>query len=208
MTVGWTLPAALLAAYLIGSIPVGLLLVRWFKGEDIRQTGSGNIGATNVWRFAGPRLGIPVFILDCAKGILAVSLGRWAAHNLALVHVLAGIAGIVGNNWSVFLRFKGGRGVSITLGVIIALAPQVAALTFALWLAALLATRYVSVSSILAALSAPVFMFVFDVPLAYKILAGLCCAFILVRHIPNFRRLLAGTERRISLRSAKGGDGS
>lgn len=207
MTGEWTRPAvAFIAAYLIGCVPVGLILVRKFKGVDIRQTGSGNIGATNVWRFAGPSLGIPAFVLDCGKGISAVLLGRWAAPDSALVHVLAGMAGILGNNWSVFLRFKGGRGVSVTLGVIVALAPTVAALTFAVWLAFLLATRYVSVGSMAAALTAPLLMVAFHSPLPYKVLALLCCVFIIVRHVPNLRRLFAGTESRVTFRRGRGGD--
>lgn len=207
MTGDWIRPAAaFIVAYLIGCVPVGLVLVRKFKGVDIRQTGSGNIGATNVWRFAGPSLGIPAFVLDCGKGIAAVLLGGWATPDSALVHVLSGVAGILGNNWSVFLRFKGGRGVSVTLGVIMALAPTVAALTFAVWLAFLLATRYVSVGSMAAALSAPGFMFAFHSPLPYKVLASVCCAFILIRHVPNLRRLLAGTESRVTFRRTRGAD--
>lgn len=208
MTADWIRPAvAFIAAYLIGCVPVGLLLVRRFKGVDIRQSGSGNIGATNVWRLAGPSLGVPAFVLDCGKGIAAVALGKWAAPGSPLIHVLAGLAGIAGNNWSIFLGLKGGRGVSITLGVVLALAPMVALLTFGVWLAALLITCYVSVSSMLAALMAPALMFVFHVPLPYEAFALLCCAFILIRHVPNLRRLLAGTESRISLRRAKGGRG-
>jgi len=197
--------AALVAAYLVGSVPVGLLLVRWVKGVDIRETGSGNIGATNVWRLGGPRLGIPVFLLDFGKGIAAVMLGKWVAPGSYLIHVLAGMAGIVGSNWSIFLRFRGGRGVSMSLGVLVALVPRVALITFAVWLVALLTTRYVSVSSMAGALIVPVLMFLFHAPLAYSILGLICCAFVMIRHIPNLRRLLAGTESRISLRTAKGG---
>jgi glycerol-3-phosphate acyltransferase PlsY len=198
---------ALVAAYLIGSVPIGLILVRRLKGIDIRESGSGNIGATNVWRVTGSRLGVSVFFLDCAKGVAAASFGRLAAPDLAVLHVLAGMAGIAGNNWSVFLRFKGGRGVSISLGVLIALTPKVALVAFLIFLAGLLATRYVSVTSIVAALSVPVLMFVFHQPTAYQVLGIACCAFVLVRHIPNIRRLIAGTEPRIPFGGKRKGDG-
>ena len=164
---------ALLLSYLLGSIPNGLWLCRALWHVDLRQHGSHNIGATNAWRTLGKGPGFLVFFLDMLKGLLAVWLGEMLVGT-PLVMILCGVLAIVGHSLSLFLRFHGGKGVATGLGVILMLMPKVTGIVFLVWLLLVLATRYVSLGSIVAA------------------------ALIIVRHRSNITRLLNGTENRIS----------
>jgi len=185
----------LAAAYLIGSIPFGLIVARCW-GTDIRRQGSGNIGATNVLRVLGPVPAGAVFILDMTKGTVpALAMQQLTADPWLIV--LAGAAAILGHTFSVFLKFKGGRGAATGVGVLLGIAPDIflgAILCFALILAI---TRIVSVSSMLTSLMAAIAFLALKRPFPYTIVMGLTAALIIVRHIPNIRRLLAGTEPRI-----------
>ncbi|MGB8354701.1 MAG: glycerol-3-phosphate 1-O-acyltransferase PlsY [Chthoniobacteraceae bacterium] len=199
----------LLAGYLLGSIPVGFLLAR-AKGIDIRQHGSGNIGATNVFRTLGKGYGIFVFVCDTLKGVFAVILGEQiyihlhgigagAPINPVLAGILGGVAGILGHNFPVWLKFKGGKGVATSLGVVIGLVPLAAVISFAIWAIVLLTSRYVSLASIIAAIAVPVIV-AFTASPAEKtpLLVFTCLAALLIvlRHKANIQRLLNGTENR------------
>src|SRR5690606_11117346 len=140
--------------YLVGSIPIGFLVVRQLYRIDIRRYGSGNIGFTNVFRTAGLAPGLVVLAGDSLKGVRAVRLGRWLGGETA--GMLGGLAAIAGHNWSLFLRFSGGRGVATGAGVFLALAPKVLAVAALIWVLTVACTRYVSLGSILGAISVPI----------------------------------------------------
>lgn len=188
---------ALLLSYFLGSIPNGLWLCRALWHVDLRQHGSHNIGATNAWRTLGKGPGFLVFFLDMLKGLLAV----WLCEMLVgtpLVMILCGVLAIVGHSLSLFLRFHGGKGVATGLGVILMLMPKVTVIVFLVWLLLVLATRYVSLGSIVAAALVPVLALVFGYPALYVAFGVLAAALIIVRHRSNITRLLNGTENRIS----------
>ncbi len=183
----------LVFGYLLGSVPVGLIAVRLARGVDVRNFGSGNIGAANVFRVAGPWVGGTVLTLDAAKGALAVLVAGWSGLSPAGV-VAAGLAAIAGHNWSVFLRFRGGKGVATGLGVVAGLAPAAAAIVLVLWVLLVLATGYSSVGSMGAAVAAPLLMWTLGGPPAYVALAAAGAGLVLVRHRANIGRLIRGEE--------------
>ena len=191
-------------AYLLGSIPIGYLLVRIFRRQDIRSIGSGNIGATNVLRSGGKALGAATFILDVLKGAAAVYLGGLAGAMLVpsvSVHALQALAAfcaVLGHVFPVWLGFRGGKGVATGFGVFLVVAPVAALTAIAIFAVILAFTRYVSLSSILATISFPIVAwftarrhsaFVFAVELAVALL-------IIAKHHQNIGRLLSGTEHR------------
>jgi acyl phosphate:glycerol-3-phosphate acyltransferase len=189
----------LAAAYLLGSIPFGYLLVLIFRGEDVRRTGSGNIGATNVSR-KSPALGALTLILDAAKGFLAVELAAYFGRAAADPRLMAAAAllAITGHMFPLWLRFRGGKGVATALGVLIPLAWPVALVTAVLWVTTVLLFHYSSLAALVAAVAgAGLAAIVADKGTALLI-AGIALLIIL-RHHENIRRLLAGTESRISL---------
>lgn len=194
---GWV--ALLLAAYLLGSVPYGYIVGR-IRGLDVRQHGSGNIGASNVMRLLGVPAGILVLLLDASKGYLGVAMMRMAGFDMPELLLLAGLCAVVGHTWSVFLRFRGGRGVASSLGVVIALAPTVAGIAFLSWVIVLVLTRYISLASVIAGAVLPIAMILLKQPGVY-ILGGFVIFILDVyRHVPNFRRLMAGTEPKIGHR--------
>ncbi|MFY9139450.1 MAG: glycerol-3-phosphate 1-O-acyltransferase PlsY [Thermacetogeniaceae bacterium] len=184
----------LLISYLIGSIPCGYLIGRKHK-VDLRRHGSGNIGATNAFRILGPEVGLLVLLCDVAKGLLPVLI----ANNLfgPFYGVGAGLAVMAGHSWSVFLRFQGGRGVATGAGVLIALMPGVVLIAFVIWIVVVLFTGYVSLGSILASVAVPFIALILHIPWEYYIFAVPAPIIIVIRHLPNIRRLQAGTENRI-----------
>jgi glycerol-3-phosphate acyltransferase PlsY len=190
---------AILGGYLLGSLPFGYWLVRLFHGEDIRASGSGNVGASNVFRVYGPRLGTTVALLDVGKGLAAALLGVWAGG--ALVGVLAGAAAMVGHARPVFLGFrKGGKMVATAGGVTLALAPLALLCCAALWIAVFVLTRYASLASIVAALGLIVFVPLFGYSWPVIVFAIVAAAAVIAMHRQNLRRLVAGTEHRFELR--------
>lgn len=192
-------------SYLLGSIPVGYLLVRFFKKQDIRTVGSGNIGATNVLRSGGKGLGAATFILDVAKGALAVGLGAWLAPTLMPswpmrnVEALVALVAVLGHMFPVWLGFKGGKGVATGFGVFLVIAPWAALAAIALFAVIFAITRYVSLASILGAASFPVFAWFLvsgDKPMFFVAVQIAVSALIIVKHHENIGRLLSGTENR------------
>jgi glycerol-3-phosphate acyltransferase PlsY len=186
------------AAYLLGSIPFGYLLVRIFLKEDIRRFGSGNIGATNVARTGAKWLGIATLLLDLGKAYAAVALARHLAPADFDLAVAAAIAAILGHCFPVWLRFRGGKGVASSLGVYLALNWPTGLAIFAVFLIVLLITRYVSLGSVLGAASVPLFGFHFISSRSPMTIAGLTVIpiIIILKHHANIRRLLTGTESR------------
>ena len=194
-----------LLAYLLGSIPVGYLLVRVFQKQDIRTVGSGNIGATNVLRSGGKGLGLATFVLDAFKGSAAVLLGGYLGtawmpgvprHD---VEALAALFAVLGHMFPIWLRFRGGKGVATGFGVFLVAAPLAALAAITVFFIVLGLTRYVSLASILGAASFPVFAWftVSEPRTAFFITVQIAVALlVIVKHHPNIRRLLAGTEHR------------
>lgn len=194
--------AAVLAGYLLGSLPFGYWLPLLLRGDDIRAHGSGNVGATNVFRVYGRALGTAVALLDVGKGFAAGLVGLAAGD--ALVGVLAAGAAMVGHWRPVFLRFaKGGKTVATAGGATFALAPLAALCCVALWVLVFLVTRYASVASIVTALGLAVFVWAFDYswPVVAFGVAGAVVVVLLHRH--NLRRLAGGTEHRFDLGRAR-----
>jgi len=185
----------MIIGYLIGSIPFGILVSKLWS-LDIRQRGSGNIGATNVYRNLGPLAGGLVFILDYLKGYLAVSIGYWAG-GIPIVILLTGISVILGHMFPVFLRFKGGKGAATGLGVLAGIAPEVFIFVVIFALLLLYLTHYVSITSILSSLLATGLMFFLHEPLPYSIGTAVVALFIVFFHLPNLKRLAAGSEPRL-----------
>lgn len=184
----------IVASYVFGSLPFGLLIAKWWAGIDIREHGSGNIGATNVYRVAGKPAGIVVFVLDVLKGFLppfvAIRLGLTAWWQVG-----AGLAAIVGHNASPFLRFKGGKGISTSLGVLIGISWKVGLGAWALWTALFGATGYVSVGSIAAAVSlAPFTLLLYPGDIPRLVFASVAGVYSIFKHRANIRRLMDGTE--------------
>ena len=159
-----------LLAYVIGSIPTGLIIGKLCFHTDVRQYGSKNIGATNTYRVLGMKAALPVFLGDAGKGAM------------------------IGHNWSIFLRFSGGRGVATGLGVLIALSPMAALICFAVWAIIVKFTSYVSLGSIVAATLVPIVMYCLSEPLPYIIFGAVAALFVIFRHRENIMRLLQGKE--------------
>ena len=189
---------AILGGYLLGSLPFGYWVPRLVRGEDIRAKGSGNVGASNVFRVYGRSLGVPVALLDLAKGFVAASLGLWIGG--ALIGVLAAAAAMLGHARPVFLRFqKGGKMAATAGGATFALAPLVAGLCVAIWLAVFALTRFASVATIVTAVVLGVLVIVLDYPWPI-VLFGIAGAIaVIAMHHQNIRRLAAGTEHRFDL---------
>lgn len=183
----------ILASYLIGSVPVSYLSARFFKGIDIRKLGSGNVGTTNVWRNAGPVAAAVALAGDLGKGVLAVLLAKYFVGE-PLVVILAAVAVLIGHSWPIFLGFQGGKLVATGVGVLAAVSPSVGAITAAIWIVAVLSTRYVSVGSLLAVLAIPFLMLAFHLEVPYLILGIFIALAVIYKHIPNIKRLREGTE--------------
>ena len=206
-TVGYILTA--LIAYLLGSIPTGFLVAR-ARGVDIRKVGSGNIGATNVFRIVGKAAGIAVLLADAAKGWLAVVVAaRWvwgwsgpatSEQTLEWFRLVAGVAAILGHNYTCWLRFKGGKGIATSAGVLVGLVPVSLLIILAIWIVVFAFSRYVSLASISAAFTLPFAAWlVGESTTIILALAGLA-ALAIYKHKANIERLINGTENRMALK--------
>ena len=196
----------IVVGYLIGSFPTAYIMGKIFSRIDIRRRGSGNVGATNVFRVSGVLAGIITLIVDVGKGFLvvrAVSFCGLGQLELPYLPLFAGMAAIIGHNWPVFLKFKGGKGVAATLGVCLALFPVAVIPVILVWVLTLLFTRYVSLSSVISALTLPLFIWVClprrelssTLHISYSSILALL---ILWRHKNNIRRLLERQEKKLS----------
>ncbi len=203
----------LVAAYLVGSIPTGYWLVRARKGIDIRQVGSGNIGASNVGRLLGKRWGIGVLIIDILKGTLAVALGErlfYPGSGLLSVDtygILCGVSAVCGHNWTVFLGFKGGKGVATSAGVLLGLTPLLLLASAVIWGIAAKISGYISAASLAAAVGFCASTFILKSSLEMKIFGVVLALLVIVKHRTNIQRLIAGTEPKIGqAKSARASD--
>ncbi len=187
---------ALVAAYLLGSIPFALIAGR-LHGVDLRTVGSGNLGATNVFRTLGRSWGIAVMILDIAKGAAAVLLAEALTSNPW--PLAAGALAILGHVFPVWTRFKGGKGVAVGAGALIGLVPAASGIILVIWVLLVVTTRYVSVASIVAALAAAPLAWAFGAPWSYVAFIALAALFVILKHRENIVRLFRGTENRIQL---------
>lgn len=204
---------AIIICYLLGSIPTAYIFGKVIRGIDIRRYGSGNVGATNVFRVVGKGPGIAVLLADMAKGALAVGLVasyfhyRWPTLDIRLYQIITGISVVMGHNWTVFLRFRGGKGMATSAGVLMWILPGALALTVAVWLVMILIWRYVSLGSITAACAFPVFVvFLYQKEEGFLWLALFSVLLSIVaiyKHIPNIKKLLGGKEGKISLKKSK-----
>ena len=198
--------------YLIGSIPTAYIFGRLLKGIDIRQYGSGNVGATNALRVLGKGVGVTVLALDIVKGFLPLLLwgdffaARSVIKQPEIVYIILGVSCICGHNWTIFLNFKGGKGIATTLGMLLAIAVKVSGLgliiglVLLIWVSTFIISRIVSLSSLVAAVSLPVFMIIFRQPLTLIIASLLLSCFTIYRHKSNIQRLRQGKESAIRFR--------
>jgi acyl phosphate:glycerol-3-phosphate acyltransferase len=190
---------AILGGYILGSLPFGYWVPLLVRGEDIRTKGSGNVGASNVFRVYGRSLGLPVAFLDIAKGFAAAALGLWIGD--ALIGVLAAAAAMAGHARPVFLRFqKGGKMAATAGGATFALAPLVAVLCVATWLVVFALTRFASVATIVTAVALGALVVVLDYPWPIVAFGVGGAVAVIALHHQNIRRLFAGTEHRFELR--------
>jgi glycerol-3-phosphate acyltransferase PlsY len=207
--------APMAGAYLLGAVPFGLIVARLAGIADIRSHGSGNIGATNVWRVAGPKVAVWVYVLDIGKGAVAVliaqSIEQRLVPNDVFVICCAGAA-ILGHVYPIYLRFRGGKGVSTALGAMLILLPVEVAVSVAVFMITVLTSRYVSLGSILAAVTLSLVVLLETatawkhVPAAYIGASLMVTAFVIYTHRQNIRRLKDGTENRFSLSPRTGSD--
>jgi acyl phosphate:glycerol-3-phosphate acyltransferase len=194
-----TFAAVVLLGYLLGSCPWGYWLVRLVKHEDIRKSGSGNIGATNVWRTYGRSLGLPVILLDVLKGFVPALLGVVLVSHVC--GIVAGAAAMLGHARPLFLRFaKGGKMVATCGGVFFGVAAWVAFTAGLVWIVVFVLTRYASVASIAAAVSLPVAAAIYGYPASVVAFGVVAASAVVFLHRTNLRRLRAGTENRFHLR--------
>lgn len=187
----------IIGCYLLGSIPFGYIVGKLFKKVDIREFGSGNIGATNAFRILGPSLASLVLIGDIGKGILSIYLVRFLNIDNLLILTIAGLAVICGHDWSLFLGFKGGKGIATTFGVVFALNPTISVLAITVWVVVVITTKYVSVSSICAVISIFVFTILFKQPYEYIVFSAIILVLGIFNHKDNIKRLRAKKERKI-----------
>ncbi|CAG5088055.1 Glycerol-3-phosphate acyltransferase [Thermobacillus xylanilyticus] len=188
---------AVAASYLLGSVSFSILIARWVKGIDIRQHGSGNAGATNTLRVLGKGPAAAVFLLDVAKGIAAVLIGQWLGEGEIWVPILCGAAAITGHNWPIWFRFKGGKGIATTIGVMATLAFWPALLAGIIAIAAIAITRYVSLGSLIFAALLPVFILVLSMPYELFWVSLLICVYAFIRHRTNIVKLVRGQEHKL-----------
>jgi glycerol-3-phosphate acyltransferase PlsY len=200
-----------LAAYFLGSIPTGFLVAR-AKGIDIRTVGSGNIGATNVFRHLGKPAGVLVLLVDALKGWLAVTvlsklIGAWiepsaGALEMEWLAICAGVGAILGHNFTCWLHFKGGKGIATSAGALTALVPGPLLIILGVWIVVFALTRYVSLGSISAAVALPFACLLTRQSVTILVVTSVISALAIYKHKPNIKRLLAGTESRIGASKA------
>ena len=187
----------IISCYLLGSIPFGYIVGKLFKKVDIREFGSGNIGATNAFRILGPSLASLVLLSDVGKGILSIYLVRFLSIDNLLIFAIAGLAVICGHDWSLFLGFKGGKGIATTFGVVFVLNPIISILAVTVWVIVIIITRYASLSSIFAVISILVFTILFKQPYEYIVFSAIVLVLGIFKHKDNIERLKSKKERKI-----------
>jgi acyl phosphate:glycerol-3-phosphate acyltransferase len=202
MTTLWVGLFWVVLAYFVGAVPFGYLFVRLLLGRDIREVGSGNIGATNVLRASGLVSGIVTLLLDAAKGYLAVLVAGLLTHQDRRFMALAAGAAVLGHVFPIYLRFRGGKGVATSAGALLGLAELSTTGAILVFLLVVALWRYVSLASIFAAALLPIFYFLLEYKhqrsIAVLLAVVFCCALVVIRHAENIRRLVAGTENKLT----------
>ena len=200
----------MIVAYVLGSIPNALWIGKVFRGIDIREYGSRNTGSTNAARILGPRLGLLTLVLDVSKGSLPLLLALFfekkisdSGADLNMVLIMIGICSIIGHSFSVFLKFKGGKAVATTVGVFIVLVPKAILIAAVIFFTIFIIFRYVSLSSILAAVTLPIAIFLVEEKISYTIFGILIAVLIIIKHRSNIKRLLNGTESKFEIKNKK-----
>lgn len=190
----------ILISYLIGSIPTGYIIVKLFTGQDIRTIGSGSTGATNVKRVMGKKWFFTVMILDAIKGALPVVLTSIFATvftDIGLLPVIAAVCVILGHSKSIFLKFTGGKSVASGVGTLLALNWQVGLIVAGVWAVVTWISKYVSLGSIVALVTAPILMWILNAPIAYIVYALIAAIYVIYLHRENIKRLKSGTENKV-----------
>ncbi|UCD85600.1 MAG: glycerol-3-phosphate 1-O-acyltransferase PlsY [Deltaproteobacteria bacterium] len=183
----------IILAYLMGSIPTGVILARTYGNIDLRKVGSGNIGATNVGRILGRKFGVTTLLGDMVKGLVPVLLARWLIASELLLLTVA-LAAFLGHLYPIFLEFKGGKGIATALGVFLGLTPLAAILAFGLWLVCFIVWRISSLSSLIAATAMPIIVGLLNDSRLYLVFSLIITALIFYTHRENIQRLAAGEE--------------
>ncbi len=192
--------AVLIGSYLMGAIPFGVIIARVFYHTDIRQHGSRNTGATNGWRVLGRKPGITTLLLDALKGVIPVLVAKRIGSETPSLALVAGLAAIIGHNWSLFLMGSGGKGVATSAGVFLALVPLQGLIALISFLIFFLTTRHVSVGSVCGATALLISTFIIDTPPMLRWLIGAAAIMIVVKHVPNMKRLAKGEEPKVNFR--------
>jgi len=197
---------AIISAYILGSIPTSYIMGRITKGIDIREFGSGNVGATNALRVLGTKIGIFTLIIDIGKGFLAVTVGKLLVEDPSdLILIFVGLSAIIGHIFTIFLKFKGGKGVATSAGVFIALVPIPVLITLIVFIITVWISKFVSLGSILAAFTLFTTELIINILNSFEeleilIFTFIIALFIIIRHKANIQRLIAGNENKISFK--------
>jgi glycerol-3-phosphate acyltransferase PlsY len=189
----------IIGAFLMGSIPCGVLAAK-VKGVDLKKVGSGNIGATNVLRTTGKWPALLTLTGDVLKGVIPVAVGRYLVNDLTLEGII-GLSAILGHNFSVFLRFRGGKGVATSIGVLLVFSPKAALVTVIIWLAVIFLTRYSSLGAIVSFGALPLTVYWMDYARERLTISLMMSALLMLRHADNIKRLMQGTEPKIGKRA-------
>jgi glycerol-3-phosphate acyltransferase PlsY len=187
-------------SYVVGAIPFGYLIVKLFYKTDIRQHGSGNPGATNVWRTFGKKPGAVTLAFDILKGVVPVLAARRFFPDQSGMALACGMSAIIGHNWSLFLRGKGGKGVATSIGVFLALIPFPSLIAVAVFLAVFFTTGHVSTGSMAGSAGLVAGTFIWETPWSIRAVVILAGLMILIKHVPNIKRLADGTEPKVKFR--------
>ncbi len=194
-----TLYILILAAYLIGAIPTGVILTRLVGGEDIRSAGSGNIGATNVYRVAGRKLGLITLVGDCLKGVIPLLIGQYGFSLTEIGIAMVALAAFIGHCYPVYLGFKGGKGVATALGIFLVLSPMSVLCLLGIFGVILWKWRYISLASISAAASVPLLVFFFESSVPYVVATFIIAVLVIWKHSANIERLRNGSENKFNI---------
>ena len=190
----------LVLAYILGAIPSAYIIGKCFCKLNIMEHGSGNVGATNTFRVLGPKYGSIVFLMDIGKGFLAAFIGAKVGGEV--IGVICGLISIVAHTLSIFIHFKGGKGVATGAGVVLAWCPPAIGCALVIWAIVALVSGYISLASIIACFFCAVFMFVFDASLVQSIICSVAVVFIIYKHKSNIKRLLSHTENHVDWKKA------
>lgn len=186
--------------YLLGAVPFGVLIAKFFYHVDIRQHGSRNTGATNVWRMLGKKPGMGTLALDILKGAIPVIIAHRFFFDRPLMAIFAGLASIIGHNWSIFLMGSGGKGVATSAGVFLALLPLEGVIALVVFGIFFFSTRHVSVGSMAGALALLTATLVRDTPNTIRVFVVVAAAMIVIKHVPNMKRLVKGEEPKVQFK--------